>query len=239
MHYYKFNLKDWAQATSHLSVIEEGVYRRMLDHYYETETPIPVETRSVMRRLRLADYPDTFQLILDEFFILESDGYHHKRCDQEIEKYHSKADANRLNGKLGGRPLKSEDNPDGFQDYPNDNLNHQPLTTNHQPIDTNVPSERDAVPILEVVKLFNKTFETLPEVKIISDKRRAVVRKRWQENKNLQTLDQWEKFFNWIKQSDFLMGRTPTPWNGFCFDWMLKLENFTKIIEGNYHRGEQ
>jgi uncharacterized protein YdaU (DUF1376 family) len=134
MHYYKFNIKDWSRDTSHLSVEEEGVYRRLLDHYYESELPIPTETKSVIRRLRLGGHEEATSVILGEFFSLEEDGYHHKRCDDEIEKYHSKAVANRENGKRGGRPVKPKENPDGSHGEPKQNLNQEPLTTNQEPI---------------------------------------------------------------------------------------------------------
>ena len=133
MHYYKFNIKDWTRDTAHLSVEEEGVYRRLLDLYYESESPIPLETQSVIRRLRLGSHVEAVGLILSEFFREESDGYHHTRCDTEIAKYHAKAGANRENGKKGGRPEKPKENPDGFQKEPTDNLNHKPLTTNQEP----------------------------------------------------------------------------------------------------------
>lgn len=134
MHYYKFNIKDWSRDTAHLSVEEEGVYRRLLDHYYESEMPIPVETQPVIRRLRLGGHEAELSVILGEFFTLESDGYRHKRCDDEIAKYHAKAESNRVNGKKGGRPEKPKVNPDGFQMEPTNNLNHKPLTTNQEPV---------------------------------------------------------------------------------------------------------
>ena len=135
MHYYKFNIKDWTRDTAHLSVEEEGVYRRLLDHYYESEKPIPQETKSVIRRLRLAGHEESVGVILGEFFTLESDGYHHHRCDEEIAKYHAKATANRENGSRGGRPKKPVENPSGSQDEPDHNLNQEPLTINQEPED--------------------------------------------------------------------------------------------------------
>ncbi|MBP5054340.1 YdaU family protein [Pseudomonas chlororaphis] len=135
MHYYKFNIKDWTRDTAHLSVEEEGVYRRLLDHYYESESPIPRETKLVIRRLRLAGHEEAVGVILGEFFTLESDGYHHHRCDEEIAKYHAKATANRENGSRGGRPKKPVENPNGSQEEPSHNLNQEPLTTNQEPED--------------------------------------------------------------------------------------------------------
>ena len=135
MHYYKFNIKDWTRDTAHLSVEEEGVYRRLLDHYYESESPIPLETGSVIRRLRLSGHEDKLGFILDEFFKRTEEGFRHPRCDDEIEKYHAKAGANRANGKKGGRPKEPKVNPDGYDGKPTNNLNHKPLTTNQEPED--------------------------------------------------------------------------------------------------------
>ena len=98
-----------------------------------------------------------------------------------------------------------------------------------------VPSEREAVPVQEIVNLFNKSFETLPEVKILSEKRRATVRKRWLENKNMQSIERWQDFFSYIKKSEFLMGRSDKPFS-LTFDWMFNPTNFIKIYEGNYHK---
>jgi uncharacterized protein YdaU (DUF1376 family) len=146
MHYYKFNIKDWTRDTAHLSVEEEGVYRRLLDHYYESEIPIPSETQPVIRRLRLAGHEESLGIILEEFFFLESDGYHHKRCDMEISKYHQKAEVNRSNGKSGGRPRKEQENPTGFHVKPTNNLNHKPLTTNQEPEKNIGDQQADAEP---------------------------------------------------------------------------------------------
>jgi uncharacterized protein YdaU (DUF1376 family) len=130
MYYYKFNIADWHLATSHLSLEEEAIYFRLINYYYDTEKPIPEETQSVIRRLRLGSNSDIVGIILKEFFTLESDGWHHKRCDDEISQYHDKAEVNQVNGKKGGRPKKtqtvSKDNPDITL-----TKNHKPLTINH------------------------------------------------------------------------------------------------------------
>lgn len=129
MHYYKFNIADWHLATSHLSLEEEAIYFRLINYYYDTESPIPEETKSVIRRLRLGNNSDLVSIVLQEFFVLQDGFWHHKRCDEEISQYHDKAEINQANGKKGGRPKKtqlvSKDNPDIT------------LTTNHKPITNN------------------------------------------------------------------------------------------------------
>ena len=140
MYYYKFNIADWHLATSHLMLEEEAIYFKLINYYYDTEQPIPKETQTVIRRLRLGNYSDMVNLVLQEFFILEDDGWHHVRCDQEIEKYHDKAENNKKVGKLGGRPRKNKDletNPKITQTVSNNNpqitltKNQEPLTKNH------------------------------------------------------------------------------------------------------------
>ena len=146
MHYYKFNIGDWHLATSHLSLEEEAIYFRLINFYYDTEKPIPTETHSVFRRLRLGSHSVMALAILDEFFRLGEDGWHHKMCDEKLITYHSNAQKNRENGKLGGRPPKNGagskgKNPVGFEDKPKDNPtktltnNHKPITNNQKPIE--------------------------------------------------------------------------------------------------------
>ena len=135
MHYYKFNISDWHLATSHLSLEEEIIYFKLINFYYDSEQPIPLETQSVCRRLRLNDFSGLVETVLHEFFIKSDDGWHHNRCDSEIEKYHHKAVTNQKVGKLGGRP---KNNPDKTQSVSKSNpqetltTNHKPLTINHK-----------------------------------------------------------------------------------------------------------
>ncbi len=108
MHYYQFNIASFCLHTAHLTLEEEAVYRRLLDFYYDTEKPIPTETQSVIRRLRLVNYTAQVEQVLSEFFTLEGDGWHNFRCDIEIKAYQAKADSARKNGKKGGRPPKNK-----------------------------------------------------------------------------------------------------------------------------------
>lgn len=90
MNYYQFHIADWALHTSHLSLEEEAVYRRLLDYYYDTEAPIPRETKWVIRRLRLVPHKEIVLSILQEFFVLQDDGWHNLRADREIEKWNNR-----------------------------------------------------------------------------------------------------------------------------------------------------
>jgi uncharacterized protein YdaU (DUF1376 family) len=162
MHYYQFNISVWALHTSHLTVEEECVYRRLIDFYYDTEKPIPKETKSVIRRLRLVNYEIIVDQILGEFFHLEDDGWHNNRADIEISSYQSKAEKARENGKKGGRPKKESCTETKLVNSANpeettSKANYELLTINYEPetIKKNKPIGKPLVNFsrwLEIIK---------------------------------------------------------------------------------------
>jgi len=144
MHYYKFNIADYRKDTGHLSTIEHGIYRQLIDWYYLDENPIPLETQVVSRRLRLASEVEVLSLqnVLSDFFKEGKSGYVHKRIELDINDYHEQAEKNQRNGKLGGRPKKTHSVISGLPDESQNNPNHKPLTTNHKPIEKNKRGSR-------------------------------------------------------------------------------------------------
>jgi uncharacterized protein YdaU (DUF1376 family) len=143
MHYYKFNIADYRKDTGHLSTIEHGIYRQLIDWYYLDEQPIPEETQVVIRRLRLgSDEVNFLQNVLSDFFVLGKTGYTHKRIEVEIKDYAEQAEKNKNNGKLGGRPKKTQSVISGLPDESQNNPNHKPLTINHKPIEKNKRGSR-------------------------------------------------------------------------------------------------
>lgn len=106
MIWYKFHLGDYITHTTHLSDAEDLAYRRLLDLYYMSEAPIPLDTQSVARKIRLD--LDITESVLGEFFEHTPEGYRNNRCDAEIAKYQHQVETNRSLGKRGGRPKKTE-----------------------------------------------------------------------------------------------------------------------------------
>ena len=52
MNFYKHFIGDYARATGHLSILEHGAYRLMLDHFYGTCRPLPSNKKALYRLLR-------------------------------------------------------------------------------------------------------------------------------------------------------------------------------------------
>jgi uncharacterized protein YdaU (DUF1376 family) len=105
MHFYSFHPGDYLRDTAHLTPMEDITYRRLLDLYYSSEAPIPLDTHSVSRRLRLDT--ETVDSVLNEFFQRTPEGWRQPRCDAEIAAYKATCERNRNNGKAGGRPKKT------------------------------------------------------------------------------------------------------------------------------------
>jgi uncharacterized protein YdaU (DUF1376 family) len=87
VNYYERHLGDYAKNADHLSLLEHGVYVRLLDKYYTQEGPIPDAKAA---RLIRAETPETLQAlqnVLEEFFELREGMWHQDRADEEIAAY--------------------------------------------------------------------------------------------------------------------------------------------------------
>lgn len=143
MNYYEHHLGDYAEATAHLSFVEDAAYSRLMRKVYATEAPLPSDIKAVQRLVgaRTKEEREAVAVVLEEFFELRDDGWHNARCDDEIAKYQKKAQHNREVGKLGGRPRKSEtqqvskqeptNNPVGLITEPTNNPLQSPVPSNH------------------------------------------------------------------------------------------------------------
>lgn len=93
------------------------------------------------------------------------------------------------------------------------------------------------VPYMKIIDLYHQCLPELPTVMKLTTKRKTQIRQRFCED--LTDLEQWENFFNFVKQSDFLMGRAQPTTGRSVFradiEWLTNTGNFTKIAEDKYH----
>ena len=89
MNYYEHHIGDYAEATAHLSFIEDAAYSRMIRKYYATEKPLPADIKAVQRLIgaRTKEEREAVATVLEEFFTLDADGWHNARCDEDIARY--------------------------------------------------------------------------------------------------------------------------------------------------------
>lgn len=92
MHYYQFNIGDYASHTRHLNPIEDIAYRRLLDIYYLHERPLNECFTVVARQINMREYENEVNDVLNEFFELVDGGWVNQRADKEIKHYKAKVE---------------------------------------------------------------------------------------------------------------------------------------------------
>jgi uncharacterized protein YdaU (DUF1376 family) len=92
MNYYEHHIGDYAEATAHLTFIEDATYGRLIRKYYATEKPLPVEIKLVQRLInaRSKEEKNAVVSVLNEFFTLTDQGWRQERCDHEIARFKDK-----------------------------------------------------------------------------------------------------------------------------------------------------
>ncbi len=149
MNYYSHHIGDYTTDTAHLSILEDGAYRRLMDRYYTTEAPLPVDEAALFRlvRARGNDEQEAVRIVLVEFFQPTEAGWVHKRCELEIAAFKEKSTkaadaANKRWHKPGNAsamqvhcersadamPTQCEGNADAMPTN-----NQEPITNNHKP----------------------------------------------------------------------------------------------------------
>lgn len=94
MNYYEHHIGDYAEATAHLTFVEDAAYSRLIRKYYAQEKPLPADIKAVQRLVgaRAKEEREAVETVLHEFFTLDEDGWHNGRCDAEIARYLGKSE---------------------------------------------------------------------------------------------------------------------------------------------------
>lgn len=89
MNWYEHHIGDYDKNTAHLTACEDGIYSRLLRRYYDKEEPLPADVEKVKRLARARDETErqAVDAVLEEFFHLQEDGWHHDVCDRVIAEY--------------------------------------------------------------------------------------------------------------------------------------------------------
>ena len=85
--YYPFYPGDYARDTIHLSLVQHGVYRLLID-WYMTSGPIQTDIVGMCRALRAfpPEERQAVEFIIESFFVYRDGAWHHNRCDRELAK---------------------------------------------------------------------------------------------------------------------------------------------------------
>lgn len=111
MNYFRLHVGDYLRDASHLSLLEHGVFIRLMHVYYTREQPITDAEKHRIVGARTPEERQAVDDVLAGFFVLADGVWQQARCNREIADYREKADRNREVGRLGGRPVKDK-NPE-------------------------------------------------------------------------------------------------------------------------------
>lgn len=157
MHYFQFNIGEYASHTRHLSPIEDLAYRRLLDLAYTTELPITKDIRHLTRLINLRDYATEVQDVLSEFFLEVDDGWINNRVIKEIAKTGRKSQAARNSAAKRWDMERKQIHDESMRTHSDGNANasvndaNEPkndATNNPLPITNNpLPKEKPKAPV--------------------------------------------------------------------------------------------
>ena len=131
MHYYTWNIGDYSSHASHLNVIEDCAYRRLLDRYYLSEEPIALDVSVACRLIGMREHQAEVEIVLKEFFTQTESGWVNKRAEQEIAHFKGKIDQASRAGKASAeRRLNARSTLV-------QRTSNQPITNNQEPLTIN------------------------------------------------------------------------------------------------------
>jgi len=246
MHYYQFNIGDYASHTRHLNVVEDCAYRRLLDFYYLHEKPI--KQHDIARQINMREHEQEVLSVLNEFFLSTDQGFVSPRANKEIEHFHSRIEQA---SKAGKASAERRFNARSTDVQPTNN--QEPITINQEPyIKEGKPSLSGTAfppcPHTELLKLWGKHLSHLTQPRTWEGSRQANMRQRWVQaakpsayspdgyKTTEEGLKWWDSFFGYIANDTSLAngfetkGRTWRP----DLEWVVNATNFQKIIDGKY-----
>jgi uncharacterized protein YdaU (DUF1376 family) len=126
---YQHHIGDFIRDTSALSDSDAIAYLKLIWMYYDTELPLPAEPK--LLAFKIGSTADSVQLILDAYFQLDNNLYHHKRCDAEITAYKTRSliAKEKANKRWSNAPVMPQHTSSNAPDMKND-ANREPITDN-------------------------------------------------------------------------------------------------------------
>jgi uncharacterized protein YdaU (DUF1376 family) len=263
MNYYNRHIGDYLKDTSHLSLLEHGIYTRLLDVYYTREAPIPDDQAARLIGAKSKEEKEALAGVLSEFFAINNGAWEQTRCQREIDLCSEKSNKAKASAEARWKKDKpqSERNADAMRTHTERNADAMlPITNNQEPIAkdkedaTHLLSEAELPPALPtcphrvLIDLYHAKLPTLPRVRaeLWDGSKAEHLRARWRwvmtakrdngqryATSETEALAWFGKFFDAVSQSDFLTGRSGQ-WSACNFAWLVKADNFAKVVQGNY-----
>ena len=255
MYHYQFNIGDYRKDTSHLSLLEHGIYRMLIDSYYACEGILEADDAKIMRShcIRTSDEEAAYRNVIADFFTLDDGLYRHSGCDKVMERIYGKSAKAKESAKArwdkrNATKMRNACGDDANAQYMDANalelnaIDMLPVTRNPEPVTQDKPTDTcvsvigakasPPCPHLEIIAAYNRI---LPELQAVIPERWAgaradALKSRWRESPKHQRVEFWERFFSELRRWPFYMGENDRAWKA-DLGWIVKRTNFDKLIE--------
>ena len=203
MHYYQFNIEAYRKDTVHLTPLEHGVYRLLLDTLYLTEVPLSLDKDRVMRShcIRTKEEKRAFFMVLEEFFSETEKGFINDRAEKHLQQIYDKSEKARASAKLrwdkhDAKTMRthSEGNANGM--LPKDLITSLPHNTNIKDMSANANVQ---VVFDYWCSVMNKNGSAK-----LTDKRKSCIKARISDG---YTIDQLKQAIDGCAKSSHHMGQ--------------------------------
>jgi uncharacterized protein YdaU (DUF1376 family) len=189
LHYYQHNIADYRKDTTHLTLLEHGCYRQLLDQFYLDEKPLPLEDDKLFRlfNARTEDEKIAIKNVINDFWTKTEDGYVQGRSKTEIELYKDRLEVATKSAKKrwdkGSMPTQCQPNANPLLTKELNNL------ITKQPINSYISKD------------FDVFWEAYPKKKKKEDARKAWNTTRPNIEVVLKALEWQKKSPEWFKQA--------------------------------------
>lgn len=151
--------------------------------------------------------------------------------DRDKERYVKRCEANRENGRKGGRPKKNQ--TDIEETEKTERLDLKPKKADKdkdKDKDMDKDMERDSnINYQQIADMYNDTCVSFPRLTKLSASRKKAIKARL----NQYSVEDFRKLFTMAEESSFLKGQNGRDWSA-NFDWLIKDSNMAKVLDGNY-----
>ena len=260
-------VRDYIAATRHLSLAERGAYTDLLFLSWEMgPLPSDLARLARLVGCDAEEFRQVWPAIRGKF-IETAAGFQNARLEEQRTESMQRSSAARASAQARWKRYSGcERNANAMRTHSDGNANGHAKSMLPSPSpspspDSGVLEDSDSRPRrartkerpayegrefhAQVIRAYHETLPELPAVKVWSETRRkalnARIRERCKDGKPADTVDYWRKLFESVAASDFLCGHA-TPRDGrqpfrADLEWLLRPENFAKVIEGRYMGG--
>ena len=142
--------------------------------------------------------------------------------DRDKERYAKRCEANRENGRKGGRPKKNR--TVRLETEKTERLDLKPKKA-----DKDMDKGRECINYQQIADMYNDTCISLPRLTKLSDSRKKAIKARLKQ----YSIGDFRKLFTMAEESSCLKGQNDWNWSA-NFDWLIKDANMAKVLDGNY-----